>query len=400
MRFKILYILFVISSLLYGSFHILAFLTPRILMTIIMFFVCLFEDKKLYIDKYFGIYLVFISFFGFSAISGGHIGRYIQYLVGFYFTAYVGYWSTVILIRKYGGIRAFFSTLLYLGMVDAIVTISQAFNLNFFTPYLEMLHLSVDYDFLLSMGEEFDLNAVPINGIVQSPVFNGYVLMVMTLLSTSLLIKKVNISRILIFAIFFVSSFLVQQRGAFYINAVLSFFLLYRIFGITKSNKAFFLRLLLLFAVVMIIVNIGESVLVSNSRYSIGFDDTGRSEITRGTIEFVRNNWLMGGVFDLGFLPHNLFFNAIVFGGLFGGVAIYILLLLQFKKLIPSAFSNNIVLIILSCAVIAFTMNSLLHNSSLITGDVLLWILWGAFIANYENPVMLQDNYSEASYLQ
>lgn len=44
MWFKILYVIFIISQLLYGSYYIGGIVTPRQLMTIIMFIFCIKKD--------------------------------------------------------------------------------------------------------------------------------------------------------------------------------------------------------------------------------------------------------------------------------------------------------------------------------------------------------------------
>lgn len=50
-----------------------------------------------------------------------------------------------------------------------------------------------------------------------------------------------------------------------------------------------------------------------------------------------------------------------------------------FKKLT----NENSILFFTSIGYIAFTLNSLLHNKSIVTGDAMLWMLWAVVYIEY-----------------
>lgn len=97
------------------------------------------------------------------------------------------------------------------------------------------------------------------------------------------------------------------------------------------------------------------------------------------TFEFISNNFLFGGMSS--FLkqytihPHCILLNAFVETGIFG----FIITLILYSKQIFCAYNltkiSGASLVIY--AFIAYTLNSLLHNDSIITGDAIVWILWG-----------------------
>ena len=345
-----------------------------------MLLFCLKEDKKFFIDKYFWIYLIFIFFFGLSSALGGHVDKFFNYLMGFYFTAYIGYWSTKILLQKYKGERLFFTTLLSIGFIDAIVTYTQAFNIDFFTPYLNLFHLTVDEEFLSQLGGVYEFNSAVIPGIMMSPVYNGYFLMVMTILSFSFSKRSISLFSIIPVLFFLSSSFLVQQRAAFFISLLFTFFILIRFSNKQISGaRLFFTRLLLISISILGVYLLLNSSIFESSRYGIlEMDSTGRDEITRLSLDFLRENIIIGGIFDFGIAPHNIVLSALVYGGLFGGIALFVLMFMQVKTSIVALKYSDGTMTLLACSYLAFTANSILHNSSLVTGDLLLWILWGA----------------------
>ena len=52
-----------------------------------------------------------------------------------------------------------------------------------------------------------------------------------------------------------------------------------------------------------------------------------------------------------------------------------------FKYFRRKEFSQYWIFLVVACAYFGFTMNSMTHNESIITGNVILWSLWGAAFA-------------------
>ena len=115
MLFKILYVLFLIGQLLYGSFYIGGIVTPRQLMTIVMLILC-YRMDMIRFDKYIKAYVIFILFFGISSALGGHMDLFFRQFVGLYLVAYTAYQSTKILVHKYRSENLIFYTFASVGV--------------------------------------------------------------------------------------------------------------------------------------------------------------------------------------------------------------------------------------------------------------------------------------------
>ena len=131
---------------------------------------------------------------------------------------------------------------------------------------------------------------------------------------------------------------------------------------------------------------------MKESRFAeLGFDYTDRGEIYVQTTDYLMNHPFVGGYHRFartyGMAPHNLFLNAFIYGGFVGGFAILLILLWQVKPLwrvlTKKIEKINPVCFFAGLAYLAFTLNSLGHNRSVVTGDEMLWMLWALFYFEY-----------------
>ena len=82
--------------------------------------------------------------------------------------------------------------------------------------------------------------------------------------------------------------------------------------------------------------------------------------------------------------PHNLIFNAFIFGGWFGGMALLYVIYFQLKECIHT-FKNrnaNPINIILASTVCAMIANGITHNQSIVNAEIVTWMVWGAYYYN------------------
>lgn len=390
MRFKIIYILFVISGLLYANLHLPLGFTPRQAMAVVMFLACVWEKRNLFLDKWFGIYLVFVTCFAISSILTGNIIDCIRYIVGFYFVAYVGYWSSIILIRKYNGAKLFISLLMIIGMVDAFVTIGQFFNLPYLTNIPSIMLLNNDNEFLEMVEEGEEAFGFSLPGIMPSDVYNGYFFLVIGVLCLYYLRDGIKPIRLIPWLITIIASYMVQQRAAFYL---LLFISLFTFFKVVLSDRSKF-KWLFMLAMIMVLPFVLEYLRVflveGHSRFNLGLSSTNRDVVYRTAFDFIRENWMWGGKYKMnpsgGASAHNLFLNAWIYGGFFGLLAILWLTVKQsivsIKAFAHMANSQNMFCIVSGLAFMGFTTNSMLHNASIVSGDLLIWLLWGCFVAS------------------
>ena len=94
----------------------------------------------------------------------------------------------------------------------------------------------------------------------------------------------------------------------------------------------------------------------------------------------MKNNFLFPHIDDIPVAPHNIFLNAFVYGGLFSFISIMAILFIQaktaFKVLSIKIDKNSVLFLIFVCAWGVFTVNGFVHNRSIVTGEIMAWILW------------------------
>ena len=391
MKFKVLYILFIVSALLYGSWQIAGPLTMRHLFAGIMGIWCIFESKDLFFDKYLRLYFVFVFFYALSSFLTGYTIEFLHDFVGYVVVAYIAYWATMILKRKYGSLHVLVYTVIAIGLIDSIVTTSQAFHLPIFDSLLARLRLTVDDEWFVSKQvREIDMMGVSIPGIFEGAVINGHFLVMSVLMSLSLQRYRVNIGGYIITAILFIGLFFCQQRAPFYLCIFLFGYIFYKTYVSGRDAPMKIVSWLVLVTIgVVSIVYLSPLLFSTGVRYSesISISEDARGIIYRNTIDWIIEHPL-GNLYDLKQvkMPHNLFLNAFVYGGWIGGGLILIVLfgqlLLIAKILFKPTNPSNFFSIVLAVTYLGMTGNSMVHNISIVTGDAMTWIAWAAFYAN------------------
>lgn len=393
MLFSIVYILFVISSIFYGDLIVIGgFLTLRHITTILMFSLCFKEDKKVWTDKYFNLYILFVLFFLFSSLLTGYFGDALNFVFAFYFICYVAYWSTRILIEKRGDAKLLIYPLLLFGVFDAIVSINQVTGFLNLDSYITLLRFQLSDHYLEQLEYHSDFMGISVPGIMNHPVTNGDFLMVVSIISLYLQRNKLNIVGLVATCILIVGSFFTQQRSPFFIAILFILFVCYRI--IYRRQKKI-VKIMFLFPLLVFLfygTDIFFDIVSSGSSRYIDTSMTGREKIYDLAWNFIKDNPLLGGYFFFNqtthLAPHNFIFNAFIYGGLVGGIAIIYLVLKQIIAIIPNVFSKVSVLdsskFVMGSAYLAILGNSMTHNTGIVSGSVLAWFLWGAFAASFQ----------------
>ena len=160
------------------------------------------------------------------------------------------------------------------------------------------------------------------------------------------------------------------------------------------SNVNIFLKFISLFAAtaclayfVRYAISFSE---VAGMRYStLVMDSTNRDYVYTAAFKYIADNPIFSNIYDFrqknGFSPHNLFLNAYIYGGIGTFITILALLISQIKSVwhyfLGKLSLSNVALFIMICAYFACTFNGLTHNESIITGNTLIWCLWGGIVA-------------------
>lgn len=394
MRFKCLYVLFIIATTLYANTQLISFVTPRHIFTGILFLFCMCEEKKLYSDKYFNLYLVFVFFFGLSSLLTGYFSSFFNHLLSFTLVAYVSYWSTIVLLKKYNALSIILYTILALGFFDAVVSIGQFLYIPQITSLPDIMYIHIDSEYIENSTSMSDLLGLTVPGIMVNDVYNGYFLGVASIFSLYLFRKGISLTGIVILGVILIGGFVTQERTPFYCSILVSVYVLFRILNSVKSNIKYVLSFVFVIVIIYGSSTLFEYLSSSDSRFALGMNTTQRDIIYQNALAFIEDNWAFGGFYYLlnteHFAPHNILLNAWIYGGVFGLISITILLYRQIKTtIIQSIIKFQFVdygVVICSLSYLAFTANSIMHNKSIVTGDALIWILWGAaFYGNHNS---------------
>lgn len=422
--FKSLYVAFFIAVVFYGQLRLMYGLTPRHIAIFVMLFACTLQGVPFPMGRIMKTYFVFILAYLVSAAITGYIGNV---LIMYYIGACVGFWATMILGVKYHDGRLLLNLLIVLGIINALVTIGQTFNMSFPDKLIDFLRLRLPQKYVDRMnveGSEDMALLLTRPGMFLSSVYNGYFSMTAGVASMMLVARKWRIHRFIPWAIISFGCFCVQERGPIIILMLLSALAFYKVRIIRKLKYAL-LFLLTVFIVHSIAGSIdsilsisetnrmetywsfttddyedeSESKILSNysrfvkeSRFAkSGINDSGRENIYRLTISYIIDHPIIGGSDRLhalyGIYPHNLFLLAFCYGGIVGGFAIILILFWQ-AKLLWRVLRRKVgetdpVCFFTALAYIAFTLNSMVHNRSIVTGDEVIWMLWGLFYFEY-----------------
>lgn len=388
--FKIFYVLYVVATLFYSAIYVVGIITPKQLFAVVMFMVCVTTSSKIEFNRYWGFYFVFIFFFGLSSLFTGYVVDFLNQLIGQYFVAYVAFWSTKILVCKYDGTRVLLNTLIVAGVLDAFITIFQAYGIGLGDNLLSILRLSNAQNYLdVHNVENRDFLEFVLPGMFSAGVYNGYYLMTVGLLSLYPQLRKINIFLLTPWLVMLFACFCTQQRGPLLIMVVLSVFVIYRVLRTRTSTYFRFIVIFMFLIVVVYALEISYGLIMSGeSRMAeLGYDSTGRDYIYSFTWNYFLDHPIIGGYYYLtdnyGIAPHNLILNALIYGGILGGSALISLVVMQMRPIVGVLIKNNSTVshtaFIVGVGYIAFTLNSFLHNKSIVTGDALLWMLWAVF---------------------
>ena len=385
--FKIVYLVFLFGWLSYSHIYIGPF-TLNMLLAAILFLMNIAMDSRIKPDKTVVAYIVFILSLGITSVISHHSDYFWGIFFRYYLVSLIGWKSTtIILSRKPDFSRYIIGVIVLIGILDAFVTMSQFTMMDSWYSPIEKLFGFQSYDDYeantLTISSEVYTRFIP--GIFGNPVINGYYLAICVALSFYYVHRFNSLFLFLVPSLLFFGVFCCQERSALILSAVALIYLTYRyVVKLSRSKK------ILVFAILISVLAYVTIQLVSISntfglRYtSLGFDDTGRSQISKSTMTYLWENFLCPNLIDqvaqVGHAPHNLFLNAFIYGGLVSFVSIMYILIKQCRLagavIINKVYNTNYILRIIVCAWIVFTLNGLVHNRSIVTGELICWILW------------------------
>lgn len=349
---------------------------------VILMIYCFIIDRKLLFDKYLILYAVFMFFFFISSVLTYYEQIFYDFFIRKLFTLIPLYWGTKILISHIKSIKPLILPLLFIGILDSFVTITQVYNLGIFDGFVSFLQVA-DENLMeqIEMKNRRDIvMGLSMNGIYSSAVHNGHNLLFIFCASFTLLKNKINIIRILPSLIVFVGIFYCQQRSAFLLS--IAAIIIFTYFFIKKKllklyQVGFFIILLV---IVSIINSTTLSDLFAETRLS-NISLNNRIVISNDAINYFLDNPLTGGMYKFtrlyGLPPHNLLINAFMAGGLFGGMVLVYMVVIQFSRIIRSVTKNySYYLMVFATTFTMLIGDSMFHNTGYVEGDNATFITW------------------------
>lgn len=369
--FPYLYSLFILSQYMIGQLFLPGIpLNILQITTLLMLSFCILIDRKLPHDKYIVLYVVFLIFYMLSSMLTG----YTETLFGSVFPqviiSFTAFWATKILVQKYDSIAPLVVPAILVGVVDSVVTISQAVGDPIVSPIIVMLMQDPEAFDIASNG----MLGISVSGLYANPVFNGHNLLFCFVSSLFVLRGRHKLVGFASSIIILTGLFFCQQRSAFYLSV-----LVLLVIGWKMMQNNLKTKLLIIFSTVIVVFYLLphiESYVIDSGSRLMDVSMTSRDDIWEASINFLSDHILIGGfdkfVQGYGRFPHNLILSAFLAGGLIGGVVlmvlIFILLLTAYRSL-KYYNKGNISLYVSACLLTVLIADSLTHNTGFVEAD-------------------------------
>lgn len=385
MRFKILYIIFIIICVLYPYKLIVGPISIRHIMSLTILAVSVYEGFRS--DRYLYLYFIFLFCLLFSSLITGYLGIFFNKLLGTYMPIIAAYAATYTLIKKYNGANVLLWLFVTIGLLDSVVTIGQFFHLGYVDTIFNLFRFDYNEDFFDLSGRRQSLEGFAIPGLLDT-VTNGYFLSAIAIMV--LYNKNCNfIINIALWVVVMIASLLTQERTGFFLALIFSAYILGNFFFSKGKVAGYLFTGISVLVISLLCFKYMGLLFDSDLRFAKGFDTDNRDELRSGAWDYILSN-PFGGFYEFdesgNRSPHNFFVNAFLYGGFIGGLSIIVLLFKQIKQIIPFLFSLNKTedkqwAFLYGLLYIDYSLNSMLHNASIISGAFLFFVWWGAFLA-------------------
>lgn len=383
MKFKIAYFIYLVISLFYGVVPIYGAITLRHIFTVLMLVVCFYEGG-LKLDKFLKWYLVFMFFYVMIEIDTGYTSTVVNRVLGTYLASIALYLATKIMVKKYDGGALVIIALVGLALINSIVAIGQFLDSSIAETIPEILHIKIPEGDTTELFEAEITQKEYVSGLM-GIVISGYFLSATCVLALYNRRGRIAVYNWIAFAVIFVALVFVQERSGLAAGAVCTFLFL-SIVSIRFRSNMLTIGLVIVIAVYLINRYGSQFVSFEDLRYtSMGMEDDNRIEHALNALKWVWHNPYGGASFYYdsgGYYPHNVFANALLYGGVFGGTVVIGILMVQLVKIGQVCLSyiqgkTKSVLLVVSCmAYLCYTINSFFHNFSLVLGGEMIFLLW------------------------
>jgi O-antigen ligase len=392
--YLLLLFVFLISSLFLNAFIIGPF-SIRIYVSVLVFLIFIFKRTTFNPNKEMLLYALFIFFYWLALNVNGEISDldFAKRLLGRYLICFISFYVLYKSIISQTDINKIVIFLVFLGVLNGIVSTLQ-FNGNS-AAYLWPTILTPTE--LLEERTELYQRAgsglgIGVIGLFGAIVKNGYFSSAFALLSLFMIVLSKNFfyrtTFVLISLFLFFSIFLTQQRLVTLLSLIIYLYFYYKYFNLR------YISLLFVFPMVGLSMWYFFNMLLESNSLGrlLNLKDEHRETLYAKSFQFVIDNFLFGGQIraanylesaGLANSAHNFVLNAFIYSGVFGAVFVIILFGRMLRKSVNAILGKNAhqnPSFFISIALIVYLLNSLTHNSSLVSGDEFIWILFAMLI--------------------
>jgi O-antigen ligase len=392
--YLLLLFVFLIASLFLNAFIIGPF-SIRIYVSLLVFLIFIFKSTTFNRKKEILLYALFIFFYWLALNVNGEISEvdFVKRLLGSYLICFIAFYVLYKSIISQADINKIVIFLVFIGVLNGVVSTLQ-FNGNsaaylwatILTP-TELLEERIEV--YQRAGSGLGIGVI---GLFGGIVKNGYLSAAFALLSLYMIVLSKNFfyktTFVVISLFLFYSVFLTQQRIVTFLSLIIYLYFYYRYFNLRYISLLFVFSMLGLS--MLYFYNI---VLESDSLGRLSnLEDEHRETLYAKSFQFVIDNFLFGGqIRAANYLEsaglvnsaHNFVLNAFIYSGVFGAVFVIILFGRMLRKSVNAILGKNAYQnpsFFIGIALIVYLLNSLTHNSSLVSGDEFIWILFAMLV--------------------
>lgn len=392
-----LFYLYIIATFLLGSIYIGPF-SIRVYCTLLMMGYLLIKGglfRTRIKDRFIIIFAIYILITALTLYINGEIveWEYGRMCLAYFLPCFVLYYSVLFFVNSPLRLKHFFVFLFLILIINGIVTILQ-FKGN---PIGQLASMALTNSNEVraeimnenaSLGSESFIGGIP-SGLFFNSFTNANVIASIGIIVWAFWDRKLGLlhkmTLLVLVSFFLVSLFATQGRTPFLSFIFFSFLIVFK--DILKNPYAPIIFLLTIIVFAIVLSNLSVDLDVFGRLFNKeSYESDIRGSIWSDCFDFLSNHLLLGGPVSYYAIytraPHNYFLNAFINSGLIGGIIaswmyIYVILF-SLRKFIHK---QPQVIWVLAAAVLIYSINSLTHNASIISGDTLFFLLYSLLIS-------------------
>lgn len=335
------------------------------------------------------IYIAFLGVMSICLLLNGEFSEYsfLKRLLAYHLPCLVVFFAISSKIDTYDTVRYTIIVLCALLIFDEIITVLQAegnvsaWGIGITLSPLDNINERAD------THEDF-LGFSVIPGLFGGVVKNAFYITSLAPLSLAFLNKKKStINFVLIIALQALSLyaiFITQQRAAFYIYGLSLLIFLF----ISAIKKPVIILMGIIVALLISTNFVSYIQTLDVGRLSDSYD-TGRNAIYKQAFDFIPEHLFLGGPASFlkiaGLPAHNFFIDGIISAGIIGLILLVLYTYKTLKKVLLSFYDYfynkcSIVTVAIALALLSSTLYGFIHNTSVLTGEPILFILWALLL--------------------